>query len=345
MAESMGERESGEVATDTVVDDAVESGEARIPVSSWPPSVEAPSLPQGSLAGRLSGLVRMVRPHQWVKNVFVLAPIVFAKEIFEPSLLLRAGSAFFVFCLLAGAVYTINDVADVDADRLHPVKRRRPIASGRVPVGLAKLVAGLLIVISLGGAFALTPAFFLVAASYFGLNIAYTLRLKHVAYLDVSCIATGFVLRVLGGGLAARIEVSWYLFACTALLALFLGFGKRRHELTTAAARAGKQRVALEGYTKVGLDRALVITSLLTIATYFVYTLDPETRGFFRTDWLWTTTGLVVLGVLRFLYIVRNRPKAESPTQEMLSDGPFVAIVLGWVVLMMWVVYHLKPAG
>jgi 4-hydroxybenzoate polyprenyltransferase len=185
--------------------------------------------------------------------------------------------------------------------------------------------------------------FALVAAAYFAQNVWYSFKLKHVAYLDVSCIALGFVLRVMGGGYATRIPVSGYLLLCTALLALFLGFGKRRHELG-AATNAGAQRHALQSYTLRGLDIALFITAAATVATYLSYTLDEHTREFFRTDWLWLSTVFVVLGVLRFLHIVRNRPEAESPTQEMLKDGPFVAIVLGWVVAVMWVVYNLRPS-
>lgn len=310
--------------------------------ASWPAPEDPIPTKRGSVAWRALGLVRTIRPHQWVKNVFVLAPVVFAKEIFAPELLLRAGSAFFAFCLLAGAVYTMNDLADVEADREHPVKRHRPIASGRVPEGAARIFAVLLVIASLGGGLALGWQFALVAAAYFALNIAYTMRLKHVAYLDVACISAGFVLRVLGGGFATGISVTWYLFACTALLALFLGFGKRRHELTTAAAR-GKTRAALEGYTQRGLDLSLTIASLLTVAVYVTYTLDSATRAFFRSDYLWPTTLFVGLGVARFLHIVRHRPKAESPTQEMLSDGPMVAIVLLWIAVVFFLVYHLKP--
>jgi 4-hydroxybenzoate polyprenyltransferase len=311
---------------------------------SWPAPADALPPAGGTLTWRARGLIRTIRPHQWVKNVFVLAPVVFARSIFDLGMLWSAASAFAVFCLLAGAVYTINDLADVDADRLHPVKRFRPIASGRVPLPVARLYAVGLVLCSLGWSLAISPAFAAVALGYFALNVAYSLKLKHVAYLDVGCIALGFVLRVLGGGLATRIEVSWYLFACTALLALFLGFGKRRHELTTARARAGKQRVALESYTEGGLDLALGLTALATVGTYLSYTLDPSTRAFFRAETLWPTTLFVVLGVLRFLHLVKNRPKAESPTQEMLGDGPMVATVLLWVGAVLWLVYHLQPS-
>jgi 4-hydroxybenzoate polyprenyltransferase len=278
-----------------------------------------------------------------VKNVFVLAPAVFAKELFDPQLVTSAGSAFLVFCLLAGAVYTINDLADVEADRQHPLKRYRPIASGRVPVKVARVQAALLVVGSLAWGLAIDVGFAIVAAVYLLQNLLYSLRFKHVAYLDVAFISAGFVLRVVGGGFAAEIAVSNYLVACTALLALFLGFGKRRHELAVAARRARQQRAALEGYTRRGLEVALAITSILTVSTYIAYTLDAHTRQFFKSDWLWVSTIFVALGVSRFLTLVRTRPKAESPTQEMLRDGPFVAIVLCWVGLVMWVVYNLRP--
>jgi 4-hydroxybenzoate polyprenyltransferase len=286
----------------------------------------------------------MVRPHQWVKNVFVLAPIVFAKEIFATALLVRAAGAFAVFCMIAGAVYALNDLTDVDADRLHPVKRYRPIASGRVPRDWVLPIVVGLIGFALAAAIVIDRVFAAIGLLYFVQNIAYTKKLKHVAYVDVGCISLGFVLRVLAGGLATGIHISFYLVACTALLALFLGFGKRRHEFA-AAERAGRQRIALESYSARGLDLAFTAAAVATVGTYFAYTVDSHTRAFFHTDWLWTSTFLVALSMWRFLFIVRKRPKAESPTQEILRDGPFVAIVMSWVVLVVWVVYNLRPAG
>jgi decaprenyl-phosphate phosphoribosyltransferase len=284
-----------------------------------------------------------VRPHQWVKNVFVLAPVVFAKEIFDATLLEHATAAFFVFCLLAGAVYAMNDLADIDADRKHPVKKHRPIPSGRVQPRVAQVLAAVLVVGSLGWAYKLQPAFALIACIYFAQNVAYSFKLKHIAYLDVSFIAAGFVLRVMGGGYATQTPVSNYLLLCTLLLALFLGFGKRRHELSAAAGKATLQRAALEQYSERGLDMALALTGSATVLTYLVYTLDARTEAFFHTRQLWLSSAFVLLGVGRFLQLVKSRPKSESPTQEMLRDGPFVAIVLLWVVLVMIVVYRLKP--
>jgi decaprenyl-phosphate phosphoribosyltransferase len=310
--------------------------------ASWPVPASSRAAPKFTLWSRIRGLIRTIRPHQWVKNVFVLAPVVFAREIFRPGLLTSAALAFLVFCLLAGAIYTINDLADIEADREHPVKRHRPIASGRVPVSVARIFAATLILVSLTGATWLSPWFGAVAAGYFVLNLAYTFRLKHLAYLDVGCISAGFVMRVMGGGFATETHISGYLYACTATLALYFGFGKRRHELTTAV-RAGKQRAALEGYTREGLDKALLISGAITTLLYLAYTLDSQPRQFFQSDTLWPSTVLVALGLARFLFLVRNRPKAESPTQVMLSDGPGVAIVLVWAAMLLWVVYHLQP--
>lgn len=296
----------------------------------------------------LLGLLQTVRPHQWVKNVFVLAPVAFAKEILEQDFLLRAFGAFGVFCVLAGAVYTMNDLVDQAADREHPVKRFRPIASGQVPRSAAIVAVVLLVLLGLGGASLGPPQFLVVTAAYFLINIGYSFGLKNVAYLDVSIISLGFVLRVLAGGFATATSVSAYIIACTAVLALFLGFGKRRHELATAEERkrrGKKQRAVLENYSRRGLDVALGLTAVVTVGTYVVYTLDSRTREFFRSDSLWWTSAFVVLGVARFLFLVLNRPKAESPTQEMLKDGPFVAVVLVWAAVVMGMVYNLRPAG
>ncbi len=304
----------------------------------------------------VKGLIKTIRPHQWVKNLFVMAPMFFHKDLFgttphgDPTLNLKvAGEACLataVFCLLAGAVYTINDLVDVEADRVHPVKRFRPIASGAVPESFAKLFAGLLVVVSLGiGGLGLNWMFAGVAALYFVENIAYSFKLKKVAFLDVGLIAFGFVLRVVAGGLATDTKVSWYMLACTALLALFLGFGKRRHELE--GEHAGKQRAALEAYSKPSLTTALAITGLATAVTYVAYTLDRDTEMFFQSDKLWLTVPFTVFGIVRFLMLVSGRAgrgrKAESPTQEMLSDVPFVLNLMLWVVAIVAIIYRLRP--
>jgi 4-hydroxybenzoate polyprenyltransferase len=304
----------------------------------------------------VKGLIKTIRPHQWVKNLFVLAPMFFHKDVFlstpaGPALNLtvsgRAMVATLVFCLLAGAVYTINDLVDVEADRVHPVKRARPIASGAVPESLAKLMAAALIATSLGVAFFVDVWFGCVALVYFVENVAYSFRLKKIAFLDVGLIAFGFVLRVLAGGFATRVHASGYMIACTALLALFLGFGKRRHELEGET--AGKQRAALEAYGKRSLNVALALTGTATAATYVAYTLDPATCEFFNSHWLWLTAPFTIFGILRFLMLVSGKAgrglRSESPTQEMLRDVPFVLNLVLWSVVVVAIVYRLRPAG
>ena len=303
----------------------------------------------------LAGLIKTVRPHQWVKNLFVMAPMFFHKDVFlstpaGPALNLtvtgRALAGVGVFCLLAGAVYTINDLADVEADRVHPVKRNRPIASGEVPEGMAWLMAVLLVVVSLGVGFLLNWMFFLCGVIYLVENLLYTFRLKNVAVLDVVLIALGFVLRVVAGGFATDTTVSNYMLICTALLALFLGFGKRRHEL--AGENAGKQRAALKAYSPMALNVLLAFTGGATVVTYIAYTIDPATCAFFNTRALWLTAPFTLFGILRFLFLVSGRAgkglKSESPTQEMLRDVPFVFNLLVWVVVVVAVVYRLRPS-
>lgn len=294
----------------------------------------------------ISGLIWTARPHQWIKNAVVLAPVVFAKEIFEPMLLVRAVSGFAVFCLLAGAVYTMNDLADAEADRLHPRKRHRPIAAGVVPPAVAKGFAVFLVAVGLSAAAWLSTTFLVTVAAYFVMNVAYSFKLKQVPYLDVGIIAAGFVLRVIAGGYGTGIYVSKHLLVCTAMGALFMGFGKRRHELSGLAAgkKGGKQRKVLESYNAGGLDLSLALTALATVGVYLAYTLDRHTQAFFGSQNLWISVIPVLLGILRFVHLVRSRPHAESPTQEMLKDGPFVAIVLSWVGMVMWIVYKLQPS-
>ncbi|HEY8088750.1 MAG TPA: decaprenyl-phosphate phosphoribosyltransferase [Polyangiaceae bacterium] len=302
------------------------------------------------------GLVKTLRPHQWVKNLFVLAPMFFHKDVFVQtsvgtalnlSVTGRAFAATGAFCLLAGAVYTINDIVDVAADRVHPVKRFRPIASGAVPEGMARALALVLVGIALAVSYVIAPTLALVSGIYFAQNVAYSFKLKKVAFLDVALIAFGFVLRVLAGGIAADVHVSGYMLACTALLALFLGFGKRRQEL--ALENAGKQRAALEAYTPASLNVALGVTGTATAATYIAYTLDPATRVMFHSDSLWLTAPFVVFGIARFLQLVNGKAgrglKAESPTQEMLRDVPFVLNLVLWVVVVVAIVYQLRPSA
>lgn len=281
------------------------------------------------------GLVRTLRPKQWVKNVFVLAPVVYAQELFDVPRVVGALAGFACFCLLASAVYVLNDLMDVEADRAHPVKKNRPIASGEVSEGAAKAVMIVLAIVALGAGWLLGPWFFAAAGGYLANNVAYSFGLKRVAYLDVLSIAGGFELRVLAGAYAADVPPSAYMLLVTFLLATFLGLGKRMHELVQQE-RSGSttSRKVLAHYNKGLVTVLLWITSIATVAAYVVYTLDPDTRAHFGTDFLVVTSVFALFGVLRFVHLVRHRPDAESPTEEMLRDVPFVLNgVLGAITL------------
>lgn len=283
------------------------------------------------------GLLRALRPHQWVKNLFVLAPLVFAQELFELPYAVRSLAGFALFCLASSSVYLLNDIIDVEADRAHPIKRNRPIASGRVPIHVARVAAGAMALVSIGGGLFLNYEFAATTAGYLVLMLGYSARLKRIAYVDVFCIALGFELRVLAGAFAALVEASLYLVVVTFLLALFLGFGKRMHELPQADAE--KQRKVLASYDVRTLTFLLYATALATVGTYAIYTLDPSTAAAFGTDYLVVTTLMPLFGVLRFLHLVRRKHSAESPTEDMLRDKPFIANLLLWVVAVIVVIY------
>lgn len=273
-----------------------------------------------------------------MKNLFVLAPLVFAKELFDLRLGLRALAALAIFCLLASAIYTINDILDLEKDKLHPKKCERPIPSGRLSTRLAAAAAVTLISVSLVGAGFLGVGFATTAAAYLLMNVAYSIRLKEVAFVDVTCISLGFVLRVLGGSFAVRVAPSFYLIACTFLLALFLALGKRRHELGQVG-RVSQQRVVLDRYDVRAVQWAITLTGASTFVVYCLYTLDGQTRAFFGTPYLPLTIPFTALGILRFLFLVARSPVAESPTEEMLRDVPFMANLACWGAAILVIVY------
>jgi 4-hydroxybenzoate polyprenyltransferase len=287
------------------------------------------------------GLVRTLRPQQWVKNVFVAAPLVFAQHLTEPAYLWRTAAAVLAFCLLSGAVYTFNDVRDVEADRAHPKKKHRPIAAGKLSERAALISAAVLAVIALGGCLAIGWKLAMFAGIYLVQNIAYSLKLKQVAFLDVAMIANGFLLRVLGGAAAIAVPASGWLLICTALLATFLGFGKRAHELAWAmrSGDAKATRAALAGYSLAPLRIAMYILAVAAVAAYVAYTLDAHTMAMFGSDRLVISAPFVALAVLRFLSLALWRPKDDSPTEAMLRDPWFLLVVGGAVAAILYAIY------
>jgi len=290
----------------------------------------------------LTAVVKSLRPHQWVKNLFVAAPLVFARRIGDFGADLRTAGAVGIFCLLSSAVYVINDLVDIDKDRAHPIKRRRPLASGALTPGFGRGLAAALAVTALAAAVALGPGFFTAAAAYLVLNLAYSAGLKRIAFVDVACISTGFLLRVVGGAEAIPVPASRWLFACTLLLSALLGFGKRAHELRVAGDAGRAQRDVLGKYDLAVLRPLLAVLGLLTTATYFVYTRSPHARELFGTARLGWTVPFVAFGVFRFVWIASRKAGAESPTDSMLRDALFMAnlVLYGAAVL---VILYVTP--
>jgi decaprenyl-phosphate phosphoribosyltransferase len=285
-------------------------------------------------------LLRTLRPHQWVKNLLVAAPLVFSKNLFAGWQLGRAALAVLCFCFLSGSVYIINDIVDVEKDRAHPLKCRRPIAAGQLPVGPARVAAVILAVLGLGIGAGLSLAFAATAGGYLVLNLLYSFWLKRIPFVDVLTIAVFFLLRVLAGTFAIHVDPSLWLLVCMALLACFLGFGKRSHELLSAGSDAGRQRAVLAGYRLGHLNVALWGLALLTTAAYVLYARAPHTVEFFGTHRMIFTTPFVAIGIWRFLHLVRHRPHAESPTEEMLRDRVFLGNILAWLVAVLAVIYR-----
>jgi decaprenyl-phosphate phosphoribosyltransferase len=289
----------------------------------------------------VGALLKSLRPHQWVKNLFVVAPLLFSKHLLDPSYVLVAGIAFLLFGLVSGSVYLVNDIFDIEKDRAHPKKRLRPIPSGRLPLQVARTAAALLILVSLGASLRLGLPFFACAAGYLVLHLAYSLALKHVPFVDVLSIAGGFLLRVEAGALAIDVRASIWLLVCTFVLACFLGFGKRAHELASAGERAGEQRAVLSKYKLSQLKVILWILAAATCVAYVLYTLSPQTQHFFGTNRLLFTSPFAIFGVVRFLTLVSREGSADSPTDEMLRDIPFMANLGLWAVATVAVIYFL----
>lgn len=289
-----------------------------------------------------------MRPRQWVKNFMVFPALVFSVKIFEPFSLLLSLWTFVVFCLLSGSVYLLNDLADVESDRRHPVKCKRPIPSGALPVRVAQWAVGATLLFALVGAAAIIPfapgagwRFLLVCLAYLALQFAYSTRLKHVVILDVMCIALGFDLRVLAGGVVLDVPVSFWLITCTTLLALFLGFGKRRHELMLLADEATSHRRILQEYSTHFLDQMISVVTASTVLAYSLYTMSEETTSAFgdRAEYLPLTIPFVLYGIFRYLYLVHQKESGGSPTRTLVTDPPILINIGLWLAAVIVILY------
>jgi 4-hydroxybenzoate polyprenyltransferase len=287
----------------------------------------------------VTGLVECMRPGQWVKNSFVAAPLIFSGNLADPWLGLRAAAAFGLFCLASSGIYLLNDSLDWRADLEHPEKRSRPIPSGRLsPVIASACGVVSVLMAALGGFLVNGPTGFLLSA-YVLLNVIYSTFLKHVMLFDLMCIAVGFVLRVLGGGSAVRVECSHWLLMCTFLLALFLALAKRRHELVTLSEGSGKHRRVLMDYKLPWLDQALTLVSAATAVAYALYTVSPETQARFQTDHLIYTFPFVIFGILRYLHLTHQSEGNGNPSSALLSDRQMLLCVSVWVFSCIVIIY------
>ena len=281
-----------------------------------------------------------MRPQQWIKNFFLFAALVFSGRLFVEGDFGRTAAGFALFSLAASGMYLVNDIADIGRDRLHPVKRGRPLPSGRLSVGTAAGAAALLAAGALAGAWALEPAFGWILLTYVALNLLYSFRLKHMVILDVMTIAAGFVLRVLAGAAIIAVPTSEWLIICTVLLSLFLGFSKRRHELTILEGAADDHRAVLQHYSPYFLDQMIGIVTASTVMSYILYTISDDTVAKFGTKNLLFTVPFVLYGIFRYLYLVHKRDEGGDPTKLALSDRPLLVNVILWIAAASAIIYH-----
>lgn len=284
-----------------------------------------------------------MRPEQWTKNLLVLAGVAFGGRLVDPGAVAVAGAAFVIFCALSGAVYLFNDVADREADQSHPLKRERPIASGRLPATTA-VTAGIVFgAAAVAAAFAIGVQFGAVATAYLAALLAYSVALKHMVIIDVLMIAAGFVLRAVAGALAVQVPISHWLLVCTTLLALFLALSKRRHELVLLADGATDHRRILEEYSPYLLDQMIGVVTSSTLIAYTVYATSADTAERLGTGKLGLTIPFVLYGIFRYLYLVHQKRGGGSPAAMLLTDRPLLGCVALWAASVIALLY--SPLG
>lgn len=288
----------------------------------------------------LRNLLKTMRPRQWTKNLVIFAALVFDGQLLDLHAGLRTLAGFVIFCLVSGVVYIINDLADIEADRIHPDKHRRPLASGALSPNIALLAAAIILVIVIPASWLLSERFGLIALGYFGLNLAYSKWLKHVPLIDVLSIAMGFVLRVAAGVVLIQVaRFSPWLYVVTTLGSLYLGFGKRRAELALLADQANSHRRVLDGYTISLLDQFITIVSATTIIAYSLYTFSAPNLPENHT--MMFTIPFVLYGVFRYLYLIKVTHQAGAPEEVLLSDRPLQITIILWGLSVIIIFYLL----
>ncbi len=299
------------------------------------PEAAAPT-PQSAPISFASTVARAMRPAQWLKNGVVFAGLVFGGKLLEPEAVASATIAALAFCLMSSGFYLINDIRDHHADRLHPVKRLRPVPAGELPLRTAGFVGATLIVSAIVASALLNWSLLLVFLAYASLMAAYNLGLKEIVIVDVFAIAAGFVLRAVGGAMAVDVSISPWLLVCTMLLALLIGFGKRRHELA-ALENAAAHRRNLNLYNRPMLDQAVAVTAAGTLIAYAVYTFDSESAQYHHRMML--TVPFVAYGVFRYLYLLYLSDQGGTPETMLLADRPLLVSVAAWAAVSAYLFY------
>jgi 4-hydroxybenzoate polyprenyltransferase len=285
----------------------------------------------------LHPLLRSLRPLQWTKNAVVLAALVFSGELFTVGSVARAAAAALVFCCASSAMYLVNDLRDASGDRVHPTKRHRPIAAGLVTTGQAAATGAALFGLAVVGAWLVGPTFLAVVLTYVALMMAYSYGLKRLVILDVFAIAAGFVLRAVGGAFAIDVPVSPWLYLCTLLLALFIGFGKRRHELTSLEGEAVRHRVNLEAYSVPLLDQIIGVMAAAIVMAYSLYTFDASNVP--RNHAMMLTIPFIVYALFRYLYLIQRGDLGGAPETLLFTDRALLVCIAGWALTSVIILY------
>lgn len=282
----------------------------------------------------IMNILKTLRVKQWTKNLLVFAGIIFSKNLFQYELLGKVILAFFLFSLVSGCVYLINDISDIDEDRKHPKKKYRPLPSGKITIMQAKFFFLIIFAFSIGISFWLNINFGFIALLYFSINVLYTFYLKHVVLLDVLFISFGFVLRAIAGAVVINVQISPWLILCTILLALFLGFSKRRNEIIVLKDNAIKHREVLEHYSLEFLDQMITIVTSGTIVAYSLYTFYSN-----ESIYLMLTIPFVIYGIFRYLYLIHQHGLGGHPEEILLSDKPLLFNIILWGSSASFIIY------
>lgn len=283
-------------------------------------------------------LLKAMRPKQWIKNLIIFTALVFDQQLFNPASFLRTFAGFILLCLAASAVYLINDLADLEQDRQHPVKRLRPLASGTLSPRVARLAAIVYAGLALGFGIMLGTGFEIILATYMGMNLLYSFYLKHIPIIDVLVLASGFVLRVGAGVVLITVQrFSPWMYVCVTLLALFIGLGKRRAEMVLLADQANSHRRVLDGYTLPYIDHLLSIVSSTTIVAYSLYTFSAENLP--SNHLMMLTIPFVIYGIFRYLYLIHVEGAGGAPEELLLRDRPLLTTAALWALSIVIVLY------